>query len=98
MGLEFEWDASKAKLNWLKHRVGFDEAIAVFRDPLAKLFDDPDHSEAEGRSLAVGHSANRLLVVSFTERRGRIRLISARCATRRERGDYEQASSERRVR
>jgi hypothetical protein len=94
MGLEFEWDASKATLNYAKHGVHFTEAISVFRDPLAKLFDDPDHSDTEPRTLLVGHSAaNWLLVVSFTERRGRIRLISARRATPRERGDYEQAIS-----
>ena len=92
MGLEFEWDASKAKVNYVKHGVRFDDAISVFRDPLAKLFDDPDHSDAEQRMI-LGHSASRLLVVSFTERRGRIRLISARRATPREREDYEQATS-----
>jgi uncharacterized protein len=93
MGLEFEWDASRAKLNYIKHGVRFDDAIAVFRDPLAKLFDDPDHSDGEERTILVGHSANRLLVVSSTERRSRIRLISARRATPREREDYEQAIS-----
>jgi len=93
MGLEFEWNASKAKLNFIKHGVRFDDAISVFRDPLAKLFDDPDHSDTERRTILVGHSGNRLLVVSFTERRGRIRLISARRATPREREDYEEAIS-----
>jgi uncharacterized DUF497 family protein len=92
MGLEFEWDASKARLSEMKHRVRFEEAILVFRDPLAKLFDDPDHSEAEDRMILIGHSGDRLLVVSFTERQGRIRLISARRATPRERDDYEQAT------
>ena len=93
MGLEFEWDASKAKLNYIKHEVRFDDAISVFRDPLARLFDDPDHTATEPRTILVGHSANRLLVVSCTERRGRIRLISARRATPREREDDEQAIS-----
>jgi hypothetical protein len=91
MGLEFEWDASKGRLNYLKHRVGFEEAVPVFRDATAKLFDDPDHSDTEDRMILIGHSGNRLLVVSFTERQGRIRLISARRATPREREDYEQA-------
>jgi uncharacterized protein len=92
MGLEFEWDASKAKLNYLKHRVRFEEAVPVYRDPAAKLFDDPDHSDTEDRMILIGHSGNRLLVVSFTERHGRIRLISARRAAPREREDYEQAT------
>lgn len=78
MGLEVEWDASKAELNYIKHGVRFDDAISVFRDPLAMMSDDPDHSDTEQRAILVGHSANRLLVVSFTERRGRVRLISAR--------------------
>ena len=81
-----------APINYIKHGVRFDEAVPVFRDPLARLFDDPDHSDTEQRAILVGHSANRLLVVSFTERRGRIRLISARRATPREREDYEQAT------
>jgi uncharacterized protein len=93
VGLEFEWDASKAKVNWLKHGVRFEEAIGVFRDPLARLFDDPDHSASERRSLLVGRSSERLLIVSFTERQGRIRVISARRVTPREREDYEQADS-----
>jgi uncharacterized protein len=91
MGLELEWDASKARLNAAKHGVRFEEGIGVFRDPLAKLFDDPDHSDAEPRELIIGHSAGRqLLVVAYTERAGRIRIISARRATARERHDYEQ--------
>jgi hypothetical protein len=91
MALEFEWDASKARLNARKHRVTFAEGLSVFRDPLARLFDDPEHSGAERRELIIGHSADlRLLVVAFVERAGRIRLISARPATTREREDYEQ--------
>jgi len=93
MGLEFEWDASKARLNYVKHGVRFDDAIAVFRDPVAKLFDDPDHSNTEERMILVGHAGGRLLVVAFTERHGRIRVISARRATARERQDYEQETS-----
>jgi uncharacterized DUF497 family protein len=92
MGLEFEWDASKAQLN-VKHGVRFDDAIAVFRDPVAKLFDDPDHSDTEERMILVGHAGGRLLVVAFTERQGRIRVISVRRATARERQDYEQETS-----
>lgn len=91
MGLEFEWNASKGRLDYLKHRVRFEEAVTVFRDPTARLFDDPDHSDAEDRMILIGHSGHRLLVVSFTERQGRIRLISARRANPREREDYEQA-------
>jgi hypothetical protein len=92
MALEFEWDASKAKVNLARHGITFGEGLTVFRDPLAKIFDDPDHSGAELREFIVGHSTSlRLLVVGFTERTGRIRLINARAATARERHDYEQS-------
>lgn len=88
---EFEWDAAKARENLKKHGVPFEEALTVFADPLARIFDDPDHSENERRELIVGHSAQqRLLVVSFTERQSRTRIISAREATPHERRDYEE--------
>ena len=71
--------------------MAFEEALTVFADPLARIFDDPDHSENEQRELIVGHSAQqRLLVVSFTERQPRTRIISAREATAFERRDYEE--------
>ena len=93
---EFEWDAQKAKENLKSHGVGFDEALTVFADPLARIFDDPDHSNEERRELIIGHStAQRLLVVSFTDRGRRTRIISARQATPRERRDYEQNSPKR---
>jgi uncharacterized DUF497 family protein len=88
----FEWDAAKAAANLKKHGVSFEEAVTVFQDPLAKIHADPDHSEDELRQILIGHSAqNRVLLVSFTDRRGRIRLISGREATRREHKEYEEA-------
>ena len=88
---EFEWAARKAAENFKSHGVAFDEALTVFADPLANIFDDPDHSADERRELIVGHSAGeRLLVVSFAERGRRTRIISAREATTRERKDYEE--------
>jgi uncharacterized DUF497 family protein len=88
---EFEWDAQKAEENLRKHGVAFQEALTVFADPLANIFDDPDHSAGERRELIIGHSsAQRLLIVSFTERRQRTRIIGARQPTARERSDYEQ--------
>lgn len=50
MAPEFEWDAKKAEENLKKHGVAFEEAVAVFADPLANIFDDPDHSEASGEN------------------------------------------------
>ena len=88
---EFEWGAQKANENLKKHGVAFEEALTVFADPFARIFDDPDHSENERRELIIGHSASeRLLVVSFTEREPRTRIISAREATALERRNYEE--------
>ena len=93
---EFEWDAGKASENLKKHGVAFEEALTVFADPLARIFDDPDHSEDERRELIIGHSANeRLLLVSFTEREPRTRIVGAREATAHERRDYEQNTQKR---
>ena len=91
MAPEFEWDAQKAEENKKRHGVPFEEALTVFADPLAAIFDDPDHSGDERRELIIGHSAaQRLLIVSFTERGRRTRIIGAREVTARERNDYEQ--------
>jgi uncharacterized DUF497 family protein len=72
--------------------VSFDEAITVFDDPLAYIFNDEDHSIAEHREIIIGHSViGRLLVVCFTERsEDVVRIISARQATRMEQKDYEE--------
>lgn len=89
--MKFEWDELKARANLRKHAVSFREARTVFLDGLAAIHADPDSSREERREIIVGHSAaGRLLVVSFTERGDRLRLISAREATRHERRDYEE--------
>jgi uncharacterized DUF497 family protein len=89
--VEFEWDGAKAASNRSKHGVGFEEALTVFDDPLAAIFDDEEHSDREPREIIIGHSdQGQLLVVIFTEGSGRVRIISARPATRRERNDYEE--------
>ena len=92
--MEFEWDPEKAIKNQTKHGVSFQEAATVFGDPLALTFFDPDHSEEEDRFLTFGHSSDsRLLVVSHTDRDDRVRIISARRATRKERKSYGTLSS-----
>ena len=74
--MEFEWDDDKAKSNLRKHGVSFPEASTAFADPVAAIFADPDNSIDEDREILVGHSErNRLLVISFTEREGRLRII-----------------------
>ncbi len=88
--MEFEWDAVKAASNLAKHGVSFPEAMTVFGDPLEVTILDPVHSSEEARFLSIGLSeARRLLVVAYTEREGRIRIISAREATPTERKSYE---------
>lgn len=89
MALEFEWDPDKAEVNRKKHGVSFEEASTVFRDPLARLVDDPEHSFHEERYVLFGRSdADRLLAVMHTVRGQALRLISAREMTPRERKQY----------
>jgi uncharacterized DUF497 family protein len=91
MALEFEWDRVKAEANLKEHGVSFDEATTVFRDTLSITIADPDHSDSEDRFIDIGMSHRmQLLVVSYTERKDRIRIISARRATRVERKSYEE--------
>jgi uncharacterized DUF497 family protein len=87
------WDTTKALLNKGKHGVDFEEAATVFRDPLLLVQPDLEHSQEEERWLALGQSAQQLLlVVVHTENERTIRLISARKAEPRERRQYEQQS------
>jgi uncharacterized protein len=92
----FVWDERKAQTNLKNHGVSFGEAALVFMDTLAQIFPDEDHSEDEQREIIIGHDQrNTLLIVSFAERRkGLIRIISARRATKRERRDYEENIAE----
>lgn len=92
--MEFEWDVAKAQSNVEKHGISFVEAMTVFGDPLELTVPDPDHSEGEIRFLSLGCSEQgRLLIVAYTEREGRLRLISARQATPGERKRYEWTES-----
>ena len=88
--IAFEWDPAKAAGNLVKHAVSFEEAKTVFNDPMFITFVDDEHSHDEERYITLGISGRgRLLVVAHTERRERIRIISARKATRKEAGYYE---------
>ena len=87
----FEWDENKNEINIAKHGISFDEALTVFWDDDAVLFDDPKHSIEEDRFLIVGMSrkANLLTVVHcLRENEMIIRIISARKATVTERESY----------
>ena len=90
MSLVFEWDEEKSRSNVEKHGVSFVEATTVFSDSLSLTIADPLHSVEEQRFITIGESAEQeILVVVHTERDSKIRIISAREATRRERRDYE---------
>jgi uncharacterized DUF497 family protein len=67
--VKFEWDAQKAALNLQRHGVSFEEAAAVFGDPLAGTVPDPVHSTDEARFVTIGMTpAQRLVVVLHTDR------------------------------
>ena len=86
----FELDSEKARTNLADHKITFDEAKSVFIDPLAVSGHDPDHSYDESRYMMMGASSSgHLLAVVFTYRSDKIRLISARKVTKRERKIYE---------
>lgn len=91
-GIAFEWDRRKDAANRRKHGVGFAEASTVFGDPLSiTIPDQQDHAIGEERFVIVGLSGKRrLLVVVHTIREERIRLVSARPATKHERRTYEE--------
>jgi uncharacterized DUF497 family protein len=93
VGIRFEWDPNKAARNFQKHEVSFEEAATVFQDDLSITAPDPDHSMEEDRYITVGLSSRfRLLMVAHTERGDRLRIISARELTSRERRQYEKGS------
>ena len=92
MGLRFEWDAAKARLNLSKHSVSFEEASTAFGDRRAITIPDPLHSLAEERFVTIGvFETGKILVVVATERGDSLRLISARPASKREKKQYEEA-------
>jgi uncharacterized DUF497 family protein len=91
--LRFEWDEEKNRSNRRKHGVWFEEAQSAFRDPNARLFDDPEHSDDEARFILIGmSSAGRPLVVVHCYKKSDsvIRIISARKATNKEFMFYEE--------
>jgi uncharacterized DUF497 family protein len=86
----FEWSAEKASRNSREHLVRFEEAVTVFDDPFFKIYRSEEHSSEEDRYVIIGTSnRSRLLAVAFVERK-RIRIISARKLTRRERKNHEE--------
>ena len=85
---EFEWDDDKARINLADHKIDFEDARLVFGDPGFVDDDDDTMDYGEDRYRAVGMVKGQLIAVFYTMRQGRIRIISARNATRRESRDY----------
>jgi len=86
----FEWDEGNVAKNWQSHRVTPQEAEQVFFNRPLIVADDPKHSRTERRYFVLGQTdEDRALFVAFTVRGGRIRVISARDMSRKERKVYQ---------
>ncbi len=94
MADEFEWDPAKAAANYKKHGVRFEHAVLAFEDAFALVELDDSQDYGEERFLLTGSTVGGILVVVYTERGERIRIISAREATEHERRNYYRAAQE----
>ena len=89
--IAFEWDKGNAGKNWIKYSVADKESEEPFFDPNRKIFRDKLHSEHEERFAIIGKTKQqRLLIITFTIRRGCIRVISARDVSKKEKPLYEK--------
>ena len=91
--MDFSWDSKKAKDNFKKHKVSFEEAKTVFYDATAKITYDPDHSKNEDRYILIGYSQRSQLLFVVHVYKGSdeiIHIISARKATNKEKRDFEE--------
>jgi uncharacterized DUF497 family protein len=91
---DFEWDATKARRNYQKHGVTFHAARKAFADPFMVEILDEREDYGEERFLLIGMADEQLLSVIYTERQGRFRLITARCATKDEQDHYFTQNSQ----
>jgi len=90
----FDWDESNREKNWEKHQVLASECEEIFFNLPLLLQPDPNHSQEKPRYFVLGHTtANRRLFIAFTVRDNKIRVISARDMSKKERKIYEQANS-----
>jgi uncharacterized protein len=88
VAVEFEWDDAKAASNLRDHGVSFAQATAAFRDPFAVEWIDDRRAYGEERIILLGMKDGQILTVVYTERNTRIRIISARRATKHEQDLY----------
>lgn len=88
--MEFEWDSKKEQINISKHGIDFLSALTVFEDSDCELLYDEDHSINEERFIALGRArgTGELIMVIYTVRKDKYRIISARKATKREEEEY----------
>jgi uncharacterized protein len=89
----FEWDGAKAAANYAKHGVTFDAARDVFKDAFAIEQVDDRHDDGEERWTILGMAGDRLLLIAYTIRDDRIRIISARAAEPYERREYHEQNA-----
>lgn len=90
--MSFEWDVGKAEANYKKHDVRFSESIPVFEDDYAVTITDDESDPSERRFVSIGQGAKgRVLVVVYSYRGMKIRIISARLAEPHERTQYEES-------
>jgi uncharacterized protein len=88
--MEFEWDEDKNRSNIAKHGIDFALAVQIFERPTVDRIDDRE-AYGEERTISIGMIAEgAIVVVVYTDRSGRIRIISARSALRWERRFYEE--------
>lgn len=96
MRYTFDWDRQKAKTNFTKHGVDFQQAASVFLDPMMLALFDVEHSEYEERWITIGCDNRGVLLTvchTFTlesEENARIRIFSARRATAKEKQQYQE--------
>lgn len=91
--IAFEWNAGNTDKNWHKHKVETKEIEEIFANKPLRLFPDLTHSHKEQRFLALGQTnTNRLLSAIFTIRNNKIRVISARDQSKKDRRVYEETT------
>ncbi|MGO8942871.1 MAG: BrnT family toxin [Syntrophobacteraceae bacterium] len=91
--IEFEWDKNKAAANWRDHGVTFQRAVKTFSDHFGVERIDDRENYGEERVNLIGMCEGAILHVTYTEHGDRIRIISARRATKHEQEDYYRENS-----
>jgi uncharacterized DUF497 family protein len=95
LNYNFEWDPIKARKNYQKHKISFERASEIFLDPIALSIYDKEHSNTEDRWITIGKTKSEIIIVvihtfqEIQENNIRIRIISARKATKHEKIQYQ---------